>query len=200
MARSPGSESIMSSPTRCGVIDSLSKRYGYFAALDGLSLDIRRGLIFGLLGPNGVGKGTAIKILTTLLDASAGSARVAGFDVAKQPVEVRRAASAMPQLLSADGALTARREPRPVDPALRPARQPARRSDRAGAALRRAGGRVRPSGQDLLRRHGAAARDRTQATLHEPGSCSSTEPTMGLDPAAPARSGTGSDNCEATRA
>ncbi|MEY5097966.1 MAG: hypothetical protein RJA36_685 [Pseudomonadota bacterium] len=71
-------------------IDRLCKRYDHFFALDGLTLDVERGQIFGPLGPNGAGKSTVIKILSTLLNASSGSAWVAGFDVASQPVEVRR--------------------------------------------------------------------------------------------------------------
>lgn len=67
-----------------------------------------KGQIFGLLGPNGAGKSTTIKILTTLLRASSGGAEVAGFDVTTSPVEVRRRIGYVPQLLSADGALTAR--------------------------------------------------------------------------------------------
>ena len=87
---------------------ALSKRFGTFCALDHLDLLIPHQCIFGLLGPNGAGKSTAIKILTTLLDASSGSATVAGFDVAQSPVEVRRRIGYVPQMLSADGALTAR--------------------------------------------------------------------------------------------
>lgn len=87
--------------------NALSKRFGDFLALDRLNLRVRHGTIFGLLGPNGAGKSTAIKILTTLRDASSGSARVAGFDVKSEPLQVRRHIGYVPQMLSADGALTA---------------------------------------------------------------------------------------------
>jgi len=86
---------------------ALTKTFGATCALDHLDLTISQNCIFGLLGPNGAGKSTAIKILTTLLDASSGSATVAGFDVAEKPIEVRRRIGYVPQMLSADGALRA---------------------------------------------------------------------------------------------
>ena len=68
----------------------LTKRYGDKVALDGVSFEVARGTVCGLLGPNGAGKTTAVRILTTLADADAGSARVAGIDVAEKPQAVRR--------------------------------------------------------------------------------------------------------------
>jgi ABC-2 type transport system ATP-binding protein len=67
-----------------------SRGGGQVEALAGVDIRIERGEIFGLLGPNGAGKTTCIKILTTLLYPTTGEARVAGFDVVRDPVEVRR--------------------------------------------------------------------------------------------------------------
>ena len=85
----------------------LTRRFGTFTAVDDVSFAVAPGEIFGLIGANGAGKSTVIKMLTTLLPTSAGTARVAGFDVTRQPTDVRRHIGYVPQLLSADGALTA---------------------------------------------------------------------------------------------
>jgi len=70
-------------------VDNLVKRFGEFVAVDHMSLQVRRGEIFGFLGPNGAGKTTAIRILCGLLRPTGGRARVAGFDVAAEPEAVR---------------------------------------------------------------------------------------------------------------
>ncbi|HSK79064.1 MAG TPA: ATP-binding cassette domain-containing protein, partial [Thermoanaerobaculia bacterium] len=85
----------------------LTRRFGDFTAVDGLTIAVPEGEAFGLLGPNGAGKTTAIRMLTTLLTPSAGSARVAGFDLAREPAAVRRAIGYVPQAVSVDGSLTA---------------------------------------------------------------------------------------------
>jgi len=66
-------------------------------AVDGMSFGVRRGQIFGLLGPNGAGKTTILKVLTTLLPHTEGRAAVMGFDVARQPLEVRKRISVVVQ-------------------------------------------------------------------------------------------------------
>ena len=88
------------------VTQGLVRRFGSMVAVDGLTLSVAPGEVFGLLGRNGAGKSTVIKILTTLLPPSAGVARVAGFDVVTQPAAVRRVIGYVPQALSADGELT----------------------------------------------------------------------------------------------
>lgn len=164
-------------------IDRLTKRFDHFVALDGLSLSIQRGSIFGLLGPNGAGKSTAIKILTTLLDASSGSAKVAGFDVSMHPLEVRRKIGYVPQLLSADGALTAR-ENLSLSArlyGLRGATLKARINDALNfAGLSESAGKlVKTFSGGMVRRLEIA-----QATLHHPEVLFLDEPTIGLDPGA----------------
>ena len=70
-------------------VDGLTKRFGKFTAVDQVSFQVRKGEIFGFLGPNGAGKTTTIRMLCTLLRPTEGSARVAGFDIIKEPGKVR---------------------------------------------------------------------------------------------------------------
>lgn len=69
---------------------ALTRVYGDYVAVDGLDLSIGEGEIFGLLGPNGAGKTTTIRMLTTLLTPSSGAASVCGFDIVRDPRQVRR--------------------------------------------------------------------------------------------------------------
>lgn len=72
------------------VAQGLHKAYGDIRALDGIDLEVQDGEFFGLLGPNGAGKSTLINILATMLPATAGRAQVAGFDVQREPAQVRK--------------------------------------------------------------------------------------------------------------
>ena len=89
------------------VTDGLTRRFGEAVVVDHVDLTVPRGTTFGLLGRNGAGKTTVIKMLITLLPPSDGTAWVAGYDVRNQPQEVRRHVGYVPQLVSADGSLTA---------------------------------------------------------------------------------------------
>jgi ABC-2 type transport system ATP-binding protein len=75
---------------------NFTKLYGDFVAVENLNLKIEPGELFGFIGPNGAGKSTSIRFLVTLLRATSGEGRVAGFSVAKQPMEVRRNIGYMP--------------------------------------------------------------------------------------------------------
>lgn len=84
----------------------LAKNYGGFAALSGIDLEVRPGEVLGYIGPNGSGKSTTVKILTGLLPAFDGEARVAGFDVRMAPIEVKRRIGYVPEQAQLYDALT----------------------------------------------------------------------------------------------
>jgi ABC-2 type transport system ATP-binding protein len=84
----------------------LRKSYGDKVVLDGIDLEVQPGTIFSLLGPNGAGKTTIVNILTTLIGADAGTARVAGHDVVAQPDAVRAAIGLTGQFSAVDDLLT----------------------------------------------------------------------------------------------
>jgi ABC-2 type transport system ATP-binding protein len=95
--------------TNTGVrAEGLGKRYDDLWALRDLDLDVAPGTVLGLLGHNGAGKTTAIRILTTLAEPTEGTATVAGFDVATAPDEVRRRIGVAAQEATVDGLLSAR--------------------------------------------------------------------------------------------
>jgi ABC-2 type transport system ATP-binding protein len=79
---------------------ALVKQFGDFVAVDHIDLRVNRGSFFGFLGPNGAGKSTTIKMLTGLLGPTSGELRVLNFDVAKQPMEVKRRIGVVPEDLN----------------------------------------------------------------------------------------------------
>jgi len=78
-------------------VDGLVKRYGDVTALDGLSLSVEEGELYGFLGPNGAGKSTAINVLTGQLTPDAGTVRVAGVDPVAEPVGARERVGILPE-------------------------------------------------------------------------------------------------------
>jgi ABC-2 type transport system ATP-binding protein len=161
----------------------LTRRFGDLVAVDRLDLSIPAGTIFGLLGSNGAGKSTTLKMLTTLLPPSEGTARVAGCDVVHQAREVRRHIGYVPQMLSADAALTAH-ENLELSARLYGIPRGERRTriadalafmdlSEVGAVL------VRKYSGGMIRRLEIA-----QALLHRPDVVFLDEPTVGLDPIA----------------
>src|SRR5689334_9200851 len=83
-------------------VRNIVKKFGDFTAVSGINFAVEEGEIFGLLGPNGAGKSTLIRMLVTLLQPTAGTALVGGFDVIKQADDVRRAIGVIPQAMTSD--------------------------------------------------------------------------------------------------
>jgi ABC-2 type transport system ATP-binding protein len=152
-------------------------------ALDGLSLTVPTGRVFGLLGPNGAGKSTTTKILTTLSKPTSGTATVAGFDIRREPDAVRRAIGYVSQGSSADPLLTAT-ENLEIAARLRgmsaaDSRSSARRLLDEFQLLEAAARPVSSFSGGMRRRLDVAA-----ALVHRPGILFLDEPTTGLDPEA----------------
>jgi ABC-2 type transport system ATP-binding protein len=162
---------------------NLTRRFGDVVAVDSLTISVEAGEVFGLVGPNGAGKTTVIKMLTTLLPPSAGSARVAGFDIVRQADEVRGCVGYVPQLLSVDGALTGYENllifAKLYDVPRRERQARIRDSLRLMGLSDVADRLVREYSGGMIRRLEIA-----QSTLHWPRLLFLDEPTVGLDPLA----------------
>jgi len=163
--------------------NALTRTFGDLTAVDGVTLTIYRGEIFGLIGPNGAGKSTLIKMLTTLLPPTSGSAAIAGYDIVSQPADVRRQIGYIPQLLSADGSLTG------YENMLLSARlygvPRAERTERITRALARMG--LSEVAYHLAGHYSGGMIRRleiAQCLLHRPAVLFLDEPTVGLDPSA----------------
>jgi ABC-2 type transport system ATP-binding protein len=161
----------------------LARRFGDTLAVDRLNLGIAAGSFFGLIGSNGAGKSTTLKMLTTLLRPSAGSAQVAGFDIVREARQVRRLIGYVPQLLSADATLTGRENLRLFAKLYDvPRSERDARVDQALAFMQlgdAASRLVRTYSGGMIRRLEIA-----QALLHHPRVVFLDEPTVGLDPRA----------------
>src|SRR5205823_12824731 len=92
-------------------VAGLRKAYGDKTVLDGIDLDVRAGTVFSLLGPNGAGKTTTVNVLTTVMKADGGTARVAGHDIATETKPVRAASGANAHSAAADELPTSQETP-----------------------------------------------------------------------------------------
>ncbi|HID87084.1 MAG TPA: ATP-binding cassette domain-containing protein, partial [Anaerolineae bacterium] len=86
--------------------DNLTRTFKNTVAVDGLNLTVRRGEIFGLVGPDGAGKTTTIRLLSAIMNPTSGWARVAGFDTVKQAEEIKKRIGYMAQRFNLYGDLT----------------------------------------------------------------------------------------------
>jgi ABC-2 type transport system ATP-binding protein len=162
-------------------VSDLSKFFGPVAAVDGISFAVRPGELVGFLGLNGAGKSTTLRILTTFMPASSGLARVAGFDVMYESMQVRRRLGYLPDSvplypeMRVDEYLVARAKLKQVDRTLRTAR-----IDHCLAKCRIKEVRKRLIGtlsRGYRQRVGLA-----DALLSDPAVLLLDEPTTGLDP------------------
>jgi ABC-2 type transport system ATP-binding protein len=162
-------------------VSDLTKRFGRFVAVDRVSFRVMPGQVFGFLGPNGSGKSTTIRMLCGILSPSAGLGRVAGFDIARQPEQVRQHIGYMSQKFSLYEELTVQEN---LDffagiYGLWGVRAAGRRDEMLaiGGLAPHRGGRARPPPTALPQRLARAA-----AILHHPPVLFLDEPTAGVDP------------------
>jgi ABC-2 type transport system ATP-binding protein len=165
------------------VVDQLAKYYGSYPAVNHISFKVKRGTVFGLLGPNGAGKSTTIKMLTTLLPPTSGHAHLLGHDIITDSQGVRTLIGYVPQLISADGELTAYENLRYSGQLYDLPKQ--KREERICEVLDFMGLTIFKN-QLVSGYSGGMIRrlEIAQALLHEPQLIFLDEPTSGLDPGA----------------
>jgi ABC-2 type transport system ATP-binding protein len=162
-------------------VQQLTKRYGPFTAVDGVSFTVGKGEILGFLGPNGAGKTTTMRILTGYMPPTEGRARVAGFDLQEQPVEAKQRIGYLPETPPLYPDMTVREYLRFV--ARIKGVPPAEQASRVATVMQRT------HVADMAHRHcgklSKGYKQRVglaQALIHNPDVLVLDEPTAGLDP------------------
>ena len=168
-------------PEAAVVVRGLVKHYGETKALDGVDLEVREGTVLGVLGPNGAGKTTLVRCLSTLLTPDAGEAYVAGYDVLRQPRQLRRVIGLTGQYASVDEKLSGQENLYLIGRLLDLPRKEAR--SRATELLERfslteAAGRPANTYSGGMRRR----LDLAASMIGRPAVLYLDEPTTGLDP------------------
>jgi gliding motility-associated transport system ATP-binding protein len=162
-------------------VQDLTKSFGDKIAVDHVSFTVNKGEILGFLGPNGAGKTTTMRILTGFLPATSGTAKVAGFDVADDSLEVRRRIGYLPENPPLYTDMTVESY---LDFVARIKNVPGdRRHDRIEDALTKTN--LEDRRHDLIKRLSRGYKQRVgiaQALVHDPDVIILDEPTVGLDP------------------
>ena len=162
-------------------VQDLTKAYGSVTAVDHVSFTVNKGEILGFLGPNGAGKTTTMRILTGFMPATAGTARVAGFDVFADSLEVRRRIGYLPENPPVYPEMTVETY---LDFVARIKGVPSeRRAERITDALEKTG--LVDKRHELIKRLSRGYKQRVglaQAVVHDPDVIILDEPTVGLDP------------------
>ncbi|MEO0055042.1 MAG: hypothetical protein RLZZ50_989 [Verrucomicrobiota bacterium] len=163
-------------------VKGLVKTYGTKRAVDGVSFTVRPGDILGFLGPNGAGKSTTMKMITGFIRPDAGTATVAGIDVAQDPVAVKAKIGYLPESAPAYGEMTVVEFLRFIAE-VRGFRAKAAREERVERAIART--HLDPVRRQTIETLSKGYKQRVgfaQALLHEPPCLVLDEPTDGLDP------------------
>jgi oleandomycin transport system ATP-binding protein len=163
--------------------EGLEKRFGRTQALAGVHFAAERGTVLALLGPNGAGKTTAVRVLATLLAPDAGQARICGYDVTRDAVQVRQLIALTGQYASVDDELTGTENLIMISRLLGYGRAGARRQ--AGELLERFG--LAEAGRRAVKTYSGGMRrrlDLAASLIGEPEVIFLDEPTTGLDPRA----------------
>jgi ABC-2 type transport system ATP-binding protein len=162
-------------------VENLTKRYGRTTAVDHISFRVQKGEILGFLGPNGAGKTTTMRVLTCYLPPTEGAARVAGYDVFEQPLEVKRRVGYLPEAppLYPDMDVT---EYLDFCAKLKGVPKESRRARLDDAIAKTRLGDVRHTQTGRLSKGYKQRVGLAQAILHNPEVLILDEPTAGLDP------------------
>jgi ABC-2 type transport system ATP-binding protein len=162
-------------------VKELTKSYGNLTAVDHISFSVNKGEILGFLGPNGAGKTTTMRILTGFLPATSGTARVAGFDVTQNSLDVRRHIGYLPETPPLYPDMTVGTY---LDFVARIKGVPGeRRKGRVDDALKKAS--IEDKRDEIIKRLSRGYKQRVglaQALVHDPDVIILDEPTVGLDP------------------
>ncbi len=162
-------------------VDHITKRYGSLVAVKDLTFRVEKGEVVGFLGPNGAGKTTTMRILTCYQPATLGTARVAGFDVFDEPMEVKRRIGYLPEHPPVYNDMYVRSY---LDFVAQIKGVPSRnRRSRVEDAMERCG--IAERAKQLIGQLSKGYRQRVgiaQAILHDPDVIILDEPTIGLDP------------------